>query len=399
MPASVTSNSCGRPGAVLERRARPAARRGPRVELALDALAVGVQRGGEPALVGAQLAQHEVGGLRGHPLRHRAAPAGVEAEQLGVVVEHLLEVRHHPAAVDGVAREAAAELVVHPATRHRLAGGVEHPPRVGVLVAACAAGTRGPSTAGTSAPRRTRRWPCRTHAPAAGPPRSRTCPSTTPAASERLQAKVLAQDAAHAASRRRGGSPRRPRSPAAPGRRTAARAAAGPGSRCRRRTGSPSWSSTHVIGQPPWPVIAGRGLHVDRVHVRPLLAVDLDADEVLVEVAPPWCRPRTTRAPSRGTSGTRRTRRSATPARCVASPRRTPPRPTPTSRRDFPRVARDMGLSRHRDGSCRPSSRRPQARPFRAARVMQGPALEPCTHCSITVYQWQVHQVLVRSSS
>lgn len=44
---------------------------------------------------------------------------GVDAAQQGVVVEHLLEVRDDPLAVHGVAGEAAAELVVDPAARHR----------------------------------------------------------------------------------------------------------------------------------------------------------------------------------------------------------------------------------------------------------------------------------------
>ena len=43
---------------------------------------------------------------------------GVERQQLGVVVEHLLEVGDAPVAVDAVAAEAAADLVAHPAERH-----------------------------------------------------------------------------------------------------------------------------------------------------------------------------------------------------------------------------------------------------------------------------------------
>ena len=42
----------------------------------------------------------------------------VIAQQLGVVVEHLFEVRHHPALVDAIAVEAAGELVVDAAARH-----------------------------------------------------------------------------------------------------------------------------------------------------------------------------------------------------------------------------------------------------------------------------------------
>ena len=64
---------------------------------------------------------------------------------------------------------------------------------------------------------------------------------------------------------------------------------------------------------------AGRRLHerhVDAIDVRPLLAIDLDRDEVLVQHLPRSRRSRTTRAPSRGTSGTsssRSTGRSACP--------------------------------------------------------------------------------------
>ena len=115
-----------RPGAVVGAEHLDQLVGGPGVELALDALAVGVERGGEAALGRAQLAQQEVGGLAGDPLPQRPAATRVDAEQQAVVVEHLLEVRHHPAGVDAVAREAAAELVVHAAARHRLERPVEH---------------------------------------------------------------------------------------------------------------------------------------------------------------------------------------------------------------------------------------------------------------------------------
>ena len=44
----------------------------------------------------------------------------VDAHQQRLVVEHLLEVRHQPLAVDRVAGEAAADVVVHPAGGHRV---------------------------------------------------------------------------------------------------------------------------------------------------------------------------------------------------------------------------------------------------------------------------------------
>ena len=124
----------GRPGAVVGTQDVGQLSRRPGIELPLHTFAVGVERGREATLGRTQLAQHEVGGAGGDPLAERAAPAGVEADQLGVVVEHLLEVRHHPLRVDGVAREAAAELVVDPAACHRLAGRVEHLPRRGRAV-------------------------------------------------------------------------------------------------------------------------------------------------------------------------------------------------------------------------------------------------------------------------
>ena len=41
-------------------------------------------------------------------------------QQLGIVIQHLLEVRHHPALIDGVAMKPAAQLVVHSAPGHLL---------------------------------------------------------------------------------------------------------------------------------------------------------------------------------------------------------------------------------------------------------------------------------------
>src|SRR6185312_9872327 len=43
---------------------------------------------------------------------------GVDAEQLRLVVQHLLEVRDEPLRVDRVTREAAAEMIVDAALRH-----------------------------------------------------------------------------------------------------------------------------------------------------------------------------------------------------------------------------------------------------------------------------------------
>ena len=54
------------------------------------------------------------------------------------------------------------------------------------------------------------------------------------------------------------------------------------GSTCRRRTARPLGVRKTVIGQPPLPGQRDDGVHVDRVEVGPLLAVDLDVDEALV---------------------------------------------------------------------------------------------------------------------
>ena len=48
------------------------------------------------------------------------------------------------------------------------------------------------------------------------------------------------------------------------------------------KNGSPSGVRKTVSGQPPLPVSATHRVHVDPVHVGPLLAVDLDVDEALV---------------------------------------------------------------------------------------------------------------------
>ena len=60
----------------------------------------------------------------------------VERRQLRVVVEHLFEVRHEPQAIHRIAREAAAELVVHAAARHLHQRRVHHAARVGIVAAA-----------------------------------------------------------------------------------------------------------------------------------------------------------------------------------------------------------------------------------------------------------------------
>ena len=62
--------------------------------------------------------------------------------------------------------------------------------------------------------------------------------------------------------------------------------AASAGSTCRRRRACPSGVRKSESGQPPLPGHHLDGLHVDVVDVGPLLAVDLDRDEVAVRAPP-----------------------------------------------------------------------------------------------------------------
>jgi hypothetical protein len=56
--------------------------------------------------------------IRGSPESWNQIGAGEQ----GVVVEHLLEVRHRPGRIDAVPREATADLVVDAAAGHRAQG-------------------------------------------------------------------------------------------------------------------------------------------------------------------------------------------------------------------------------------------------------------------------------------
>ena len=109
----------------------------------------------------------------------------------------------------------------------------------------------------------------------------------------------------------------------------------------------------HAVGreegvQRPAPAAGHRlhGVHVDGVDVGPLLAVDLDADEALVHQLRRRAGPRRTRVPSRGTSGRRRSRSTRGSASAPRASGPSPPRPTGTSRRGSPRAAADRAMSR-----------------------------------------------------
>ena len=98
----------------------------PYIEAAFFALAVGVLAGVESALCAAHFALQPRGGFAHRPQQLAAASAppqlGVDSQQLPLVVEHLLKMRHAPVRIYAVAVEAAAELVVATAPRHFLAG-------------------------------------------------------------------------------------------------------------------------------------------------------------------------------------------------------------------------------------------------------------------------------------
>ncbi|MBV6467208.1 MAG: hypothetical protein PGMFKBFP_02551 [Anaerolineales bacterium] len=94
----------------------------PDVEPALFALRVGVEAAEESAVGMGHLPQEEVERLFADAAvvflsRHQKA-VQVGERELGVVVEHFFEVRHAPEIVHAVAREAAADDIVHAAARH-----------------------------------------------------------------------------------------------------------------------------------------------------------------------------------------------------------------------------------------------------------------------------------------
>ena len=53
-----------------------------------------------------------------HRLTRQLSRLDIGQHELGLVVEHLLEVRHPPLAVDGVAMESPADMIPHAAERH-----------------------------------------------------------------------------------------------------------------------------------------------------------------------------------------------------------------------------------------------------------------------------------------
>jgi hypothetical protein len=95
----------------------------PDVSEAFDAVGVRVQRRGEAAVGRGETGEQEVGDLAddalGQGMAGEPPPVRVRTQQKRVVVQHLLEVRHHPLPVDAVPGEPSTQLVVDPAARHR----------------------------------------------------------------------------------------------------------------------------------------------------------------------------------------------------------------------------------------------------------------------------------------
>ena len=98
----------------------------PDIEQAFLAILIGVERGGE-GVADPHLAHQPADRLARAIGEYRIGPQRVDQRQqfedLRVVVEHLLEMRHEPFGVGRIARVAAAEMIVDAARVHRLEHG------------------------------------------------------------------------------------------------------------------------------------------------------------------------------------------------------------------------------------------------------------------------------------
>ncbi len=304
----------GRPRPVVGAQHLGQLRRGPHRVAPLLALAVRVERRGEAALRGAQVGDQEVAGLLRDPPPERMAggppPMEVRPGEQRVVVQHLLEVRDDPVGVDGVPGEAAGQLVVDPAARHRLEGPLGHREGVGVPGARV--------VAQQVLQRHRRRELRRAPEPAAGRVVRRGQRPHRLGELGLVRGASLGQLRGHGLRGREVGH-----QPLARDQHVRAPLAPGPVDGLqhlgeRRRAVVRPWREVRAgverlgVGREehrhrPATVavqLLHRG-HVDGVDVGPLLAVDLDVDEGRVHHRGGRRCPRTTRAPSRGTSGTR----------------------------------------------------------------------------------------------
>ncbi len=95
----------------------------PEIEFPFDAFTIGIFRRVKPAVGARHVAQYVVTGpprnVRINRVARDLVRVHVTGNQLRLVVEHLLEVRHQPAFIDAVPMESTAELVEHPALAHR----------------------------------------------------------------------------------------------------------------------------------------------------------------------------------------------------------------------------------------------------------------------------------------
>jgi hypothetical protein len=132
----VDPEQVGGPVAVLLAECLGQLRGRPRVGEALHPVGVRVQRGGQPAGRRGQIPEQELRGLVGDPAGQRVVgqppQLGVDPQQQGVVIEHLLEMRHGPGVVHRIPGKAAGKLVVDAATGHLLAGVPDDLERLGV---------------------------------------------------------------------------------------------------------------------------------------------------------------------------------------------------------------------------------------------------------------------------
>ena len=249
--------------------------------------------------------------------------------------------RHAPVAVHRVAVEAAADVIAHPAERHRPQRLHHHRQRdvvAGALVLAqqeqqfarpgklrriaepAAAGIEASAEIAAAC------WPARPH-PAC---RRSFCPRAIAASRSTISA-------ADFTTFRRSSRHARPIS-------VSTSTNAGPPVLRRRREIGAAVKGLQIRRQPyaHRPAAgAGGGLHerhVDAIDVGPFLAIDLDRDELSLRTRATPCS-RTTRAPSRGTSGRWRSRwRERSACRSCAPPRR-PRGPTDTNRPGCSRAA------------------------------------------------------------
>ena len=96
----------------------------PDIEFAFHTLAIGIERAGETAFLSDHFAQHPADGL--FQALPEQGPAGFQGsmgqqfDELGIVVQHLLEMRGQPLRIGGIAGKAAAQMIVDSALAHAL---------------------------------------------------------------------------------------------------------------------------------------------------------------------------------------------------------------------------------------------------------------------------------------